>query len=615
MNSFGFGGSNCHAVLDDAYNYLRLHGLSGRHGTLSRPPARKTLSKTVNGEVDRPSLQRITEPPRPKLIIWSAYDERGLDRLAAVYSSYLQDLPSDENKPQLLEDLAYTHSERRSHMPWKAFTIAGSIDQLQQNLVHGLSKPIRSLRAPKVGFIFTGQGAEWPAMGRELLGNATFRKSLEDTEKFLRGQGCTWRLIGRYIALRIFQSIFKQYIDELKRDEETTNLRDPVFSQPICTALQIALIQLLSSWGIAADVVIGHSSGEIAAAYYIGGLSWGSALKVAFYRGLVTGLLKKPEGQTPGAMIVVGLSETDAALYIRQIGSENTLCVACMNGPHNTTISGSEKDVNVLQSILEEEEVFHRKLNVKVAYHSKFMNEIAVEYQSLIQDISSGKSLHGEPIMISTVTGQIISSTELSKSDYWVKNMVSPVKFTSAINYLYSTKPKKLTKFDEAGSVGVNYFCEIGPHAVLKHPIRENLDMLKKGGEIGYTSILLRDKSALNTAMEAAGNLHCIGYQVNIKSVCDFRADLPHFRMLTDLPSYPFNHTKNHWAESRLSIDYRFRRFPRHELLGTPVSDWNLREAKWRNIITNSENSWINDHKVCNYLMKLQPLSLIHNYR
>lgn len=357
--------------------------------------------------------------------------------------------------------------------------------------------------------------------------------------------------------------------------------------------------------------MIGHSSGEIAAAYYVGGLSWGSALKVAFYRGLATGLLKNPEKQPSGAMIVVGLSEADAEPYLRQIGSENTLCVACMNGPHNITISGSEEHVNALHSILEEEEVFHRKLNVNVAYHSKFMNEIAFEYQELIQDISSGQPLQGEPIMISTVTGQYISSTELSKSEYWVKNMVSPVKFTSAITNLLSTKPKKLTKYTEARSVRVNHLCEIGPHAALKSPIRETLNMLKKGEEIGYTSILFRDKSGLDTAMEAAGILHCIGYQVNIMNVCDIGADLPYRSMLTDLPSYPFNHTEKYWAESRLSKDYRFRKYPRHELLGTPVSDWNPREARWRNIITNSETLWMNDHKVCYCLMKLEKFLLL----
>lgn len=207
MNSFGFGGANCHAVLDDAYNYLRLHGLSGRHVTLNRPPTRKALLKTMNGEVSSSSLSTLTEIPRPKLIVWSAFDERGLERLAAVYSSYLKNLPSFESGPGFLVDLAYTLSERRSHMPWKAFTIAGSVDQLQQNLANGLSKPIRSLQAPKVGFIFTGQGAEWPSMGRELLANATFRKSLEDAGKFLLEQGCTWHLIGRSAVLHICENI------------------------------------------------------------------------------------------------------------------------------------------------------------------------------------------------------------------------------------------------------------------------------------------------------------------------------------------------------------------------------------------------------------------------
>jgi len=141
---------------------------------------------------------------------------------------------------------------------------------------------------------------------------------------------------------------------------------------------------------------------------------------------------------------------------------------------------------------------------------------------------------------------------------------------------------------------------EVGPHSTLQGAVRDVLKEIGKDKKTTYNSILVRNISALQTTMEVAGQLHCTGYpldvaKVNSRGVGDFKSSV----VLTDLPEYPFNHSQSYWHESRFSgTGYRFRKFPRLDLVGTPAWDWNPLEAKWRNIIRVSEIPWIEDHKV-----------------
>ena len=178
--------------------------------------------------------------------------------------------------------------------------------------------------------------------------------------------------------------------------------------------------------------------------------------------------------------------------------------------------------------------------------------------------------------------------------------MVSPVKFMHAITHVCSQSSKKLgQKFNaNKNSVMIDHFLEIGPHAALQGPLRDILHAQGKASDIGYSSMLFRGKSALVSALEAAGNLYCIGYPVNLRNVNRSGKELREPSMLTNLPAYPFNHDKKYWLESRLSKDYRFRRNPAHEFLGTASLDWNLLEPRWRKIITQADDKWIKDHQV-----------------
>lgn len=349
---------------------------------------------------------------------------------------------------------------------------------------------------------------------------------------------------------------------------------------------------------------MGHSSGEIAAAYCTGGLCQDSAWKVAYYRGHYCAQLAL-RMRSSGAMLSVGLSEAKVIAFLAGLSSEeitSNVTVGCINSPNNVTLTGVEEHIDTLKTTLERHQSFVRKLNVGVAYHSIYMEDVAPEYERSLKDITSGSPMQNSPdvLMFSTVSGKIVHPDRLKESGYWVKNLTSPVQFVDAVTSLFFHFSGGHGDESNGGQyeVGViDHFVEIGPHSTLQGPLKDILKCLGKYETTGYSSLLRRGKCARKTSLTAAGQLHCLGCRVDLMEVNLLRGQrMP--LMLIDLPGYPFNHSQKYWLESRISKNFRFRQHPPHELLGTTAKDWNLLEPSWRHFIRESESPWICDHKV-----------------
>ncbi|PQE28875.1 polyketide synthase protein [Rutstroemia sp. NJR-2017a BBW] len=490
VNSFGYGGSNAHVIVEDAYHYLRDHNMEANHLTIRTLPSQADPTESQNQERMLPipdehsdsalSLKNTHEgASAEKLLIFSAADEEGINRIAAA-----------------LEEL------------WG---------------VEVISHPVRTNTAfkPSFTFIFTGQGAQWPRMGVELMERYTvFRHYLEICAIALKESGCPWDLI----------------------------------------ALQIAYIKLLEDLNITPDTVVGHSSGEIAAAYSIGAISIRYAMQVAYYRGLLATDLEDNSKYPSGAMMAVGLSHINIQPYFDAISTQYGHCalvVACINSQSSITVSGDKIQLTSLESMLRAANIFARKLQVNVAYHSPLMNPIAKRYLDAIGDMKEmtiPSSRKTPPIMVSSVTGDQVKAKDLQLGSYWVRNMLSAVDFLQAMNRLCQVQHNPPHKLDRSHRkiLTTNTLIEIGPHSALEGPVREIVGNAKADW-IEYHTVLARNKSAIGTLLDTAGRLHCRGYSaLNFASLNRPDNSSPP-ACLADLPEYEFDHSHDYWWETRIN--------------------------------------------------------------
>lgn len=471
---------------------------------------------------------------------------------------------------EMLRQLAYTLSSRRSHFPVRTSWIASTPEEFLAAASNTVKKPIQIQTAKsRLTFILTGQGAQWFAMGRELLNTRSkFTESLHTSERLLNKLGVSWSLL-----------------EELSRDEHDSRINQSEIAQPSSTALQIALVDLLDSFGIRPNAVLGHSSGEIAAAYAAGALSHESAIQASFHRSRVAQLAKQSVG-TRGGMLVTSLKEAQALNYIGKIG-EGRLSLACVNSPSSTTISGDSDAVQELQKVLEEQSIMAKVLAVDIAYHSHHMRGVvASRYLELLEGLDARKPRE-DVQFFSSVTGQLKQSG--FGAECWVQNIVSTVRFSDAL--------LACSAQSSPARAGSQILLEVGPHSALAGPSKQTLASFPAKVAHSYFSALVRGKNAHFIVLTLAGQLFDYGVDIDIDAVNSLKGKRRN-KIILDLPPYAWDYSNRFWHESRLSKEHRFRKHPYHDLLGLRLIGSTPLEPIWRNILSVDAQPWLSEHVI-----------------
>ncbi|KAL5342123.1 acyl transferase/acyl hydrolase/lysophospholipase [Aspergillus crustosus] len=472
---------------------------------------------------------------RHRIFLLSAPNETSLTEQITYFREYIAE--KSESGDEWMSNLAYTLNECRPPHLYRTAMIADSITILKSRLSSRL-KVHKVFKTPVIGFVFTGQGAQWAGMGKELLeAYPVFRQSMQRANYYMSRLGASYDVI-----------------DEIMKPNDTSKLSDPLLSQPICSALQIALVDLLESWGIYPDGVTGHSSGEIAAAYAAGILGVEDAITVAYYRGVCARNLV--EKQTRGAMLAVGMSAADAEPDIASLQAGKAT-VACVNSPSSITISGDEAAIVALETILCGRKVFAQRLDIEAAYHSHHMDMIREEYLESISHViplgpenSSTKQTGGNVRFFSSVTGGEVPATNLGP-EYWVENLAGQVKFVDALQALcFGTGPSDVTLQAKAGSphtVNLDTLIEVGPHAALAGPVRQIIkaDKILDSSNLGYSSVLIKSMNAVSSSLAVASSLACSGYPADFQEINDPVTTGPREALLDFPPCLRSNDSEN----------------------------------------------------------------------
>ncbi|GGR20606.1 type I polyketide synthase [Deinococcus ruber] len=390
INSFGFGGTNAHVVLDAAPEYSQTEAAAAQAG--------------------------------PQLFAFSAHSQQAL---RAVAAAQLHDL---DMHPEInLSALAYSLGTHRDHYPFRLSLAAGDVAELKDALEAFLEDEHRPGMAQgrvlaheggaatglPLAFVFSGMGPQWFGMGRELYAHEpVFRAALDEIDALLTPY-TGWSLLA-----------------ELNAPEETSRIDETFIAQPALFAVQVALARLWASWGILPDVIVGHSLGEAAAAHVAGALSLPDAVHLIYQRSHLQHLTAG-QGRMLAADVPLARAEELVA------GEAGRISIAAVNSSSDITLAGDTASLERVAAQLDAQDIFNSFLKVTVPFHSPVMDQIrAAFYEGMQALIPRAPTIP----MVSTVTGLMVEGAELDVN-YWWRNIRQSVQFAPAMRQILSGGP------------------------------------------------------------------------------------------------------------------------------------------------------------------------------
>lgn len=523
VNSFGFGGTNSHIVLEAVPEEKEAEASKDTPVSIGKTEAK------AQRPVVLPLSARTDDALRDTVTRWRRFLKASDQEIGKVAAAAGTKREHHDNR------LAFVCPDRQSLVREMTEWLAGGdADHTVAGKPAGETHPLV--------FVFTGQGAQWWAMGQELIEREpVFRGVLEEIDKHLEPLA-GWSLI-----------------EEMTRDEESSQINRTNIAQPAIFGLQVALAELWKSWGIEPSKVVGHSVGEVAAAYVAGAYTMEDAVKIIYHRSR----LQDTTGGK-GRMVAVGITQTEAKKLL--VGKEDTVQVAVVNSPGLLTLAGDTEPLEEVVAVLEEEGKFVRWLRIDYAFHTHQMEPIKDE---LLETLKGIKPRATRIPYISTVTGGVYAGEKLD-GEYWWRNVREAVLFAPAISNLIRS--------------GEDSFLELGPHPALQNPIMECLsDAGRKGF---YFSSLARKTDESEQILSNLARLHLHGYEVDWESV----------NQASDrgvrLPTYAWQRER-FWLESAEG-EYRRCAPLEHPLLGLAQT---APRPTWRFDLDPRYFTWLDDHR------------------
>ncbi len=521
VNSFGFGGTNANVLLKEA----------------PQPPGPFPMPETLRS--------------RPvHFLPISARSFEALKNFAARYDAFLGDAQNQSDSA--LYNICYSAGARRGHQDYRLTVTGESAQAMREALAAFVKQEKRpqwvSGRRPRgtvsrPAFVFSGQGPQWWAMGRQLLqSEPVFNDAVQQCDSLFR-RHADWSLL-----------------QELNRDEASSRIHETWFTQPAMFSLQVGLAALWRSWGIEPGAVVGHSVGEAAAAYVAGIYSLEDAVRIIYHRGR---LLHAMYGK--GKMAVVGLPPQEARQALK--GFENTISIAAVNSPKSVTLSGDPEALDSVIRPLEAKEVFCRYLKVHYAFHSHQMEPVR---KGLLESLSGIRPESGNIPFYSTVRGARLDGKDMGPG-YWWENVRQPVLFYKSVENI----------IDDESEV----FLEIGPHPVLGANISECFSRMKRQGTV--LPSLRHNENDRKVLLGSLGSLYCRGHAIDWKNV------YPHGGQSVPLPNYPWQRERFWHERDEKGVDPFAENV--HPFLGRKMEN---AESSWQARVDRREYTYLGDHVV-----------------